>query len=73
MNKHDLTTLPEEHDLMTLREIEERLRCSERHLRTIRKREDFPVPVWVGKRAVRYRRAEIEGFVQSGGLRGGSK
>ena len=56
-------------DLMTIKEVAEMLRCSTRHLQIIRKRENFPKSVVLGKSTVRYIREDIEEFLRSGGFR----
>ena len=58
-------------DLMKLDEVAEMLRCSTRHLQTIRKKEGFPKPIRLGQSAVRYLRADIEKFLRNGGFTGG--
>lgn len=37
--------------------------CSERNFYELRKRPDFPPPVILGPRIVRYRRADLEAFI----------
>lgn len=39
--------------------------CSERQFYKLRQREGFPAPVMLGPRIVRYRRAELEAFVDT--------
>ena len=62
-----------QHDVMTLEEVAELLRCSSRHLQNIRKVHGFPTPVVLGKMTVRYLRRDIEQFILGGGLQEGSK
>ncbi len=56
-------------DLMKLREVAEILRCSERHLQSMRKRKGFPSPVSLGDSTVRFLRKDIETFLNNGGFR----
>lgn len=37
--------------------------CSERQFYSLRQHEDFPKPVVLGPRIIRYRRAELEAFI----------
>ena len=53
---------------MTLDEVAEMLRCSTRHLQTIRKQDGFPKAVVLGKSVVRYIRTDIETFLRNGGF-----
>ena len=61
--------MTQQHDLMKLKEVAEMMRCSERHLQSIRKREGFPKPVTLGDSTVRFLRTEIEAFICNGGFR----
>ena len=61
-----------QNELMKLDEVAEMLRCSTRHLQTIRKEEGFPKPIKLGQSVVRYLRTDIEHFVRSGGFNGGA-
>lgn len=55
---------------MKLKEVADMLRCSERHLQSMRKREGFPSPISLGDSTVRFLRKDIENFVNKGGFRG---
>jgi predicted DNA-binding transcriptional regulator AlpA len=55
-------------DIMKLDEVAEMLRCSTRHLQTIRKKDGFPKAVVIGDSVVRYIRADIESFLRNGGF-----
>lgn len=60
----------QQNDLMKLKEVADMLRCSERHLQSMRKREGFPSPISLGDSTVRFLRKDIENFVNKGGFRG---
>ena len=62
----------DQNDVMKLDEVAEMMRCSTRHLQTIRKEEGFPKPIKLGQSVVRYLRADIENFLQNGGFTGGA-
>jgi len=59
----------QQQDLMKLKEVAEMMRCSERHLQVMRKREGFPQPISLGGSIVRFLRKEIEAFICNGGFR----
>lgn len=59
----------QQQDLMKLKEVAEMLRCSERHLQSMRKREGFPSPISLGDSTVRFLRKDIETFLNNGGFR----
>lgn len=54
-------------DLLTEREVADRLRVSEKTLQNWRwAGEGGPRAIKLGKRAVRYRRADVEAFIEAG-------
>lgn len=61
-----MTMKPE--DLMTLEDLSKLFQCSPRHLQDLRKKPGFPEPVKIGVRLVRYRRSDIDAFINNGGV-----
>jgi len=54
--------------LMTMKETAAYLKVSVRHLQNMRKREDFPKPVVMGKGKKFYRQTDLEEFISGGGF-----
>ena len=51
--------------MMTIPDVADRLKCSERHLTNLRKRNEMPQPVKLGA-LVRWPRAQIEEWIDAG-------
>ena len=51
--------------LLSIQQVADLFNCSERHVYELRRRGDLPPPIQLGPRIVRYRRTDLERYVES--------